>query len=791
MRQELPGREEIDRLPADGGPQFNRLIFESSPYLLQHARNPVDWRAWGAEAFEAARAADRPIFLSVGYSTCHRCHVMARESFEDAEIASLLNARFIPVKVDREERPEIDEIYMAATELLTGRGGWPNSVWLTPDGRPWFAGTYFPPEGSGGRPGFRDLLERLARTWEERRDEVEAQANRLREAIRSSMRPADPAPVSLDRGLLRGAVEALSDRFDDRHGGFGNAPKFPPHSSLRLLLAEHRRTGEAHALTMATATLDAMSRGGIHDQVGGGFHRYATDARWLVPHFEKMLYDNGQLAAAYAEAHAITGSAEYEIAARGICDWVLREMRDERGGFYSALDADSEGVEGKFYLWAREEIIDVLGEEQGALVADIFRAREGGNFREEATGRQSEANILHLDPAGIQPELWPFVESAKGGLLARRNARIRPHRDEKVLAAWNGLMIGGLATAGRLLGERRYVEAAAGAAEFVLEEMVRDGRLMRTWRDGEARLPGYLDDYAFVAQGLLELHDATGGDRWLGEARTLADEMLERFEDESAGGFYFTAADGEELLARTRRPWDQAVPSGNGVAALVLVRLAEETGEDRYLESAERALRLFSAAMRNAPTATETLLVAAARYLELTDAGERGPRPAAAEPDARAVRGPVTVEAFASHRAARPGEQVRVAVRVEVADGWHITSRRPLQDYLTPTELALAGEERLELAEVAYPDGTRIAPGFSDEPISVYEGEVWVTARVEVAGDAAAGATAIRLMLSAQACDETECAPAESYALELPLRIGEQGDGGGRHRAVFERLGSR
>ncbi len=787
MHDELPTREEIAQLPPDGGPEFNRLIFESSPYLRQHARNPVDWYPWGEEAFARARAEDQPIFLSVGYSTCHWCHVMARESFENQATARVLNEHFIAIKVDREERPEIDEIYMIATQLLTGSGGWPMSVWLTPDGRPWYAGTYFPPSRAGGRPGFRELVRELAESWRDRREEVEAQANRLAEAVRGSARMREMAPVELSHVLARGAVEAFGDRFDPVDGGFSDAPKFPPHAALRLLLDYQRRTGEPDALEMAVTTLDAMARGGIHDHVGGGFHRYSTDERWLLPHFEKMLYDNGQLARAYAEAWWITRSPEHEQAARGICEWVLREMTSLEGGFFSALDADSEGIEGKFYLWTRAEIEEVLGESEGALFADIFKVRVAGNFRDEPTGEATGLNILHLGRRGLEhEELWPWVEQKKPVLRERRGQRVWPHRDEKVLAAWNGLMIDGLAAAGRLLDEARYVAAAARAAEFVLTQMRDDdGRLLRTWRNGEAKLAGYLDDYAFMAQGLLALHEATGEARWLDEARALTDGMLARFADER-GGFFFTAEDGEELLARVKRPFDGATPSENGVAALVLVRLAEATGEARYLDAARRTLETFSAAMRNAPTATATLIVATEAYLELAE--ERGgERPATVQPDARVVRTPLTVEAFASRRIARPGDEVEVAVRIEIADGRHINSHEPLHDYLEPTELTLAAGEALELEEVRYPEGRRVTPALSDEAMSVYVGETWLLARLRVHDDAE-GAAPIRLTLSAQACNEGACGRPERYALELPLRIVEDAPAGGRHEAVFARL---
>ena len=792
MRQEIPSREEIEQLPPDGGEEFNRLIFESSPYLLQHARNPVDWWPWSEEAFARARELDRPVFLSVGYSTCHWCHVMERESFEDPRIAQILNDQFVPIKVDREERPEIDDIYMAATQLVTGRGGWPNSLWLTADGRPWYAGTYFPPESRGGMIGFRELLEQLADTWKLRREDVEAQANQLQEAVRSALEPGVVAVVPLGEELVGGALEALSDQYDERYGGFGGAPKFPPHSALRLLLHLSAR-GATYGLSgervqeILTGTLDSMARGGIHDHVGGGFHRYSTDPFWLVPHFEKMLYDNGQLAAVYALACEATGSQEYELAARGICDWVLREMRDPQGGFYSALDADSEGVEGKFYLWTRDEVAELLGGETADLACDLLNIRAEGNYADEATGRRTGLNIPHLSQHGLPDEaLWPFVQEVQARLLERRNARVWPHRDDKVLAAWNGLMISGLAIAGRALNEPRYTEAATSAAEFVLSEMRLDGRLMRVWRDGVAKQPGYLDDYACLANGLLDLHEATGDERWLTEARRLADEMLRLFAD-PRGGFFLTAADSEEPLARVKLPFDQAVPSPNGMAALVLVRLAEQSG-DHYAEAAEGTLTTFSAAMRSAPTATETLLLATERYLAL--ATDEAPAPAEAEeaPDARSERGPVTVEAWASQRAVAPGGEIEVAVRIAIEAGWHINAHEPLQDYLVATEVEPAVGAPYLVHEVAWPEAETIEPGFSEDPLAVYEGEVWVLARVKVRPDAPEGPAPLLLALTAQPCDDASCGRPERHMLELPLRLVQDAPAERRHQPIFERF---
>ena len=520
-RAPLPSADEIARLAPDGGEQFNRLIHEKSPYLLQHARNPVNWYPWGPEAFARARKENKPVFLSVGYSTCHWCHVMEYESFERQDVAEILNKHFIAIKVDREERPDVDQIYMLATQVVTGRGGWPNSLWLTPDGKPWYAGTYFPREDRAGRIGFKTVLRRLAKLWRERQKDVLGQADKLAKALKeysSAGRMAAPGKLSFD--LLEKGTTGLRQSYDAAQGGFGRtAPKFPPHSALQLLFHEHRRTRTADLQKMATRTLDAMARGGIYDHLGGGFHRYATDAKWLVPHFEKMLYDNAQLIRAYVDGFLGTGSGAYKQVVRETAEWVFREMTDPAGGFYSALDADSEGEKGKFYLWTRQEIFDVLGSDEGTLLCDVYNVTKHGNFHNEVTGRRDGTNILHLTEATetmaarlkiSHDALQHRLASARKKLLARRGGRIRPYRDDKVLASWNALMIGSLAYAGRHLQDGRYVAAAEKAADFILTRMRKDGRLLRTYRQGHAKLNAYLDDYAFLIDALLELHQATG-----------------------------------------------------------------------------------------------------------------------------------------------------------------------------------------------------------------------------------------------------------------------------------------
>ncbi|MHC4861286.1 MAG: thioredoxin domain-containing protein, partial [Planctomycetota bacterium] len=549
---EAPESGETPVTPETEHAHTNRLAKESSPYLLQHAHNPVDWYPWGEEAFEKARKEDKPVFLSIGYSTCHWCHVMERESFENEETAALLNEHFVAIKVDREERPDVDNVYMAAVQALSGHGGWPLSVFLTPEGKPFWGGTYFPPEDRFGRPGFKSVLVQIAGAWREKREEVLEGAERLTQFVADLNVTVKGA--ALDEKTLANGVDEFASRFDSRRGGFESAPKFPRTHSLSFLLRQHARTGDAQVLAMVEKTLAEMARGGIYDHVGGGFHRYSTDPLWLVPHFEKMLYDQALVARASLEAYQVTGKPVYADLARDVFRYVLRDMTDEKGGFYSAEDADSEGVEGKFYVWTRDEILEVLGEADGELFAKVYDVKADGNFREEASGEETGTNILHLerpleetagelgtDAAGLAKRLAPMREK----LFAVRERRIHPLKDDKILTDWNGLMIGTLAYAGRTLDEPRYTEAARKAADFLLTTMVSDGRLLHRYRGGQASILAFLDDHAFLTLGLLDLYEATFEERWLAEAKRLAGETIRLFWDESAGGFLFSGKDGE------------------------------------------------------------------------------------------------------------------------------------------------------------------------------------------------------------------------------------------------------
>jgi uncharacterized protein YyaL (SSP411 family) len=573
----------------------NRLAGSTSPYLLQHAHNPVAWHPWGPEALALARERQLPIFLSIGYSACHWCHVMERESFEDEAVAEVLNGSFVPIKVDREERPDLDDLYMGAVQALTGRGGWPMSVWLTPELKPFYGGTYFPPEPRYGMPGFRQVLEGVSRAWRERREAVEADAATLAGVL---VRQAELAPGSAPpaAGLAEAGLARLREAFDPRWGGFSPAPKFPTPMALDLILS--RGSGADRA--MAVRTLDAMADGGIHDHLGGGFCRYSVDQRWLVPHFEKMLYDNAQLATCYLEAYRATGHEAYRSVARDTLDYLLRDLRDPEGGFHSSEDADSEGREGRFYVFTPAELRTALGEEEGRRFGLAYGVAEPGNF-------EDGASVLHRfeAPAGTD---FATLEPARERLRTHRDARVRPGRDDKVLAAWNGLALTALARGFEVLGEPRYLAAAGSLAGFLRQAMAPDGDLRRSWRRGRAGGPGFLEDYAAVALGLVDLYEAGFDPAWLAWAAELADRMRERFEDPGAGGMFAGAAGSGDLLVRQKPFQDGALPSGNSLAARALLRLAGHLERDDFRAAAEGIHRCAAPMLERMPHAFPGLL---------------------------------------------------------------------------------------------------------------------------------------------------------------------------------------
>jgi len=612
-------RARTRHLDEDGRPRYtNRLILETSPYLLQHAHNPVNWYPWGDEAFETARRLGRPVLLSIGYSTCHWCHVMEEESFEDEEIAAYLNAHYVAIKVDREERPDLDAVYMSAVQMLTGRGGWPMTTWLTPDREPFFGGTYFPPRDGvrGNRRGFLTLLRELRRSYDEQPEQIAAQARQVTARIRANMRPAVGEEQEAGIQVIDQALGRYRDRFDATHGGLQRSPKFPSSLPLRLLLRRYHATGDERLLEMATLTLTRMAEGGMYDQVGGGFHRYSTDARWLVPHFEKMLYDNALLARAYLEAYQVTGRAAYARVAREILDYVSREMTSPEGGFYSATDADSLSAaghreEGHFFTWTPAEFERVLGPDEAAFVGAYYNVTSAGNFE----GR----SILHvtrpLAAVAAEHEIAPAeararLDQARAELYRARAKRPAPLRDDKILTSWNGLMISAFAAGGFVLDDPALLERAERAASFVLERSSREGRLYRAYNDGQARHNGYLDDYAFLIAALIDLYETTSKLSWLDRAVALQNTLDTYFLDEAAGGYFMTADDHEALLAREKPLYDGAEPSGNSVAAMNLLRLHELTTDDAYRARVEQLFRASAGALRRSPSGLSEMLLA-------------------------------------------------------------------------------------------------------------------------------------------------------------------------------------
>ena len=593
----------------------NALINETSPYLLQHAHNPVDWHPWGEDALGKAKADDKPILLSIGYSACHWCHVMEHESFENEEIAKLMNDNFVNIKVDREERPDLDQIYMTAVQMMTGHGGWPMTMFLTPEGVPFYGGTYFPPSDRYNMPGFPRVLLSVAEAYRSQREQVGNTATQMLGEIRRVGLAAESRDL-LTSEILDGAYRRIAKNYDEVNGGFGGAPKFPPAMTLEFFLHIYHRTHDEEALKIVTETCRKMAEGGMYDQLGGGFHRYSVDASWLVPHFEKMLYDNALLARLYLHVYQLTKDEFARRIATETLDYVVREMTDARGGFYSSQDADSEGVEGKFFVWSRAEVIASLGESDGAIFCDYLDITEQGNFEGH--------NILHvnatiddvagkynLDPAKVQG----IIDKCRRQLFEIRERRIKPGRDEKVLTAWNGLMLTSFAEASAILADDKYREVARANARFILDDLSHDGLLLRTYKDGEAKLNAYLEDYASFIDGLISLYEATGEIEWVERASALTNKMIEEFWDEDEGGFFFTGKSHERLIVRSKEWMDNATPSGNSIAAMSLMRLSLLTGNEDYRRRATTVLRLIADQIRRYPSAFGFALSALDFYL--------------------------------------------------------------------------------------------------------------------------------------------------------------------------------
>ncbi len=743
------------------GPVVNHLSEESSPYLLLHAHNPVDWYPWSAAAIERARTENKPIFLSIGYSTCYWCHVMERESFSDPAIAERMNRDFVNIKVDREERPDIDEIYMAATQILTQQGGWPNSLFLTPDLKPFFAGTYFPPEDRHGLPSFSMVLGSLSSAWADRRDDVNEQAASVAAAMSRALElrdsPSDRVPST---SLVNRSVQDLRSRFDSTWGGFGGAPKFP--SPSNLLLLKEVAAGHNDASEMLEKTLGAMGRGGIHDQVGGGFHRYSTDREWLVPHFEKMLYDNGLLLETYAGFWKQSRDPEIERIVRRTVRFLHREMIDPTGGLWSAIDAETDGHEGAYYVWTDDELRRVLGEEDVSFLAPIFGFSGSPTF-------EGKFQILHLS-SSLQDqakrrhmsfeELDDQTSTALERLFDARASRSRPATDDKILADWNGMAIAGLAVAGDIFGEKDWIQLADSAAKFVLSELRPEGALRHSWRGGKLGPAAFLSDYVFLVHGLLALAGANDEDQWLQVALELTREQIDRLADPN-GGFY-VAAESDDVLFRSKEVIDGAVPGANAVAVLNLVDLFEATRDPGWLEIAEQALRVFGAPAERHPAAFKTLALATKRYheaigddTELVDSGEEvvgfGSRHEV-----------VTENVVTADLTVYPGDTRELRsfrLHVDVAPGWHLYAPGTDQSEFRPVRLV--GVD-VELLEVTFPEGKSFSYSKDEEEVAVYLGCFEILGEIRTGGESRGS-----LRLEYQACEIGRClAPAE---IELPI----------------------
>jgi uncharacterized protein len=782
-----------DLVNADGSWKYtNQLAGETSPYLLQHAHNPVDWHPWGEEAFELSRKLGKPIFLSVGYSTCYWCHVMERQVFENPEIAGLMNEHFVNVKVDREERPDIDDIYMVAVQVMTGRGGWPMSVFLTPPGtqggedrglKPFYAGTYFPPEPAHGMPSFPQVLLGLSKAWNGQRAEIIEQAAGVAESVEKHLAHMDDAG-ELNVHLVQTAANALLRGFDPVNGGFGDAPKFPTPTNLLFLLKVYQNNQDEDLWKAIGTTLEKMARGGMYDQVGGGFHRYSVDEKWLVPHFEKMLYDNGLLAETYAIAQAThpneTEPTFYGDIARETCEYVLREMVDGTGAFWSAQDAEVDAMEGKSYLWLPIQIAKALA---GNTLADqslpgqalmLYGVDKGTNFQDPHHAGLPPENVLFLPAplAEFAKEQGITLEAAKGlkrtidaRLLKARNKRKQPGTDDKVLAAWNGMMIAGMAKTGKVLGEAKFIEAAGRAADAILKHMTTPtGRLYRAMRNGQARIPGFLDDYAYFIHGLIVLHEASGDEKWLKEAMRLTAVVGEDFACPQ-GGYYDTLAEQKDLFVRTRSTYDGAIPTGNSQMIHNLLDLARLTRDRVFFEAAAENLRSFAVTMKRTGQGMTHMHHALLVALELAPPSGID-TVAAVSPDAAKEEKRQVLEVGLSVRKLDLSSgQAEITIGLDVGPDYHLNGPAAEGDGLAPTRIELVGAAGVAL-EVKYPEAKTRKFEFADKPIMVYEGSILIHATLT--GKVAAGETP-KLILMCQVCTEMSCLAAREY--ELPVEV--------------------
>lgn len=769
----------------------NRLADSTSPYLLQHAHNPVDWYPWGEEAFQAAKEQGKPIFLSVGYSTCYWCHVMEREVFENPEIAELMNDLFINIKVDREQRPDIDEVYMTATQLMTQRGGWPMSVFLTPDLKPFFAGTYFGPEDRAGRPGFPTLARAMDDAWRTRKDEVIAIAENATAAIRANLseRLERAGKRPLAHAIPDAAAARLAQSFDNRWGGFGLAPKFPQGFNYPFLLAVHARTGEAGPLDMTVTSLRQMAAGGMYDHVGGGFHRYSTDGEWKVPHFEKMLYNQAQLTIAYLRAYKVTGDEAFADVARDILRYVEEVMTGPEGQFYSALDAETDATEGAYYAWNRGQVTDALDGEELKLFDKAFAiapipAFPGHNHPDGGALYMRKPIIALSASLGTPyPELRQQLDAILSKLKDIRDDRELPHLDDKVIAGWNGLMIGAYAEAGRTLEEPAYTDAARRAATFLLEHLRDDdGGLLRLWRAGVSEQPAFHEDHAFVLQGLASLYRTTREPKWLEAAVDLAERANQRFWDAQSGGYYFAEAT-PDLIARSKSAYDGAIPSGNSAMANALLDLAELTGDDRWRAQAKTTLDTFSGVAGASPSAYLHMVQAIERYLAGPQAHAGTPQPLslpaligdASRGSSLDSSSHATINAVVEPATIRPGESFTVRFTIDIAHGWHINANPASAELLIATTADVRSALPIEVVQVQYPKPTRLRAAYAESAIDVYEGGVEILAICRLADtlDDGVKTGTIRALVAFQACDEQSCLQPAEKIVEIPVEIAQ------------------
>ncbi len=794
----------------------NRLAKETSPYLLAHAHNPVDWFPWGAEALEKAKQEDKPIFLSIGYSSCHWCHVMERNCFSDPEIARYMNENFINIKVDREERPDIDDIYMASLQMyyklsrISQSGGWPLSMFLTPDGRPLGGATYLPPTSDDDGPTFPALMKNVVAHWSDpaKRKLINSNADILTKEVRDSFRtPPAIETIPLDAALVTRVFEGLEQSYDPEHGGFGftsrapSRPKFPVPPKLAFLQSQANRGPHAQsAAKMLALTLDRMAAGGIYDHVGGGFHRYSTDRYWRIPHFEKMLYDNAQLASIYTAAYVRTRNPRYRAVAEGTIEFVLRELTDSKGGFHTALDADSEGVEGKYYVWTPEQLTSLLSAEELGICQQVYGASGRANFEEGHVLQLVDSLEVSADKLQLEmTDLERSLVDVRRKLLRERVRRKAPARDDKILCGWNGLMIAALAEASVVFDRPEYLRAARTAAEFILRDMRQEnGRMFRSYCANEPRIDAYLEDYALLVQGLLALERATGEERWANAARRITDLQLQLFWDDKGAGCFSTSAEHEQLLVRTKPPYDSVMPSGNSATVRNLLAIAELSGEKSYLKKAEATLKEFAPQISAVPTSMTYMAVGLVELL--------GPDAAAPEkpidPQSRAPRGSskikplgfeeaereptpakkkkkpadkISARAFLSAEPLPPGRTCKVQIQIVVEDGWHIHSNPPGDpDGDIPTEIKLSSELGLELKSLKFPLGRSVDRGEDSPPARYLEGKVAVSGVLVIPPEAAGESDELVFEIQYQACNDAQCLPKQTLKVVVPIEVAKR-----------------